>query len=179
MKHVFDIRSLGIENAISFQMHSVQEPQPTQVSTKKREPEIQNDTPQAELTSLLKIAYSTTSLAKATAAPLAAPPSLKFSLNQRHSQHARQRSTTEEGFTSVTLVAANVLFPTHVVLTVHRSIQAAAVHMDSMPTYTQRMMHHPKTKLMKQQLQEARRRVKNHIMHCVFIIVILYVHQLT
>ena len=96
------------------------------------------------------------------------------SLKKQRSQHARQRTTTEEGFTSV---RANVLFPTHVVLTVHRRVQAA--QMDSMPAYQQRKTHHPKMKLMKQQLQEARRRVKIHIMYCVLIIVILYVHQLT
>ena len=57
------------------------------------------------------------------------------SLKQRRSQHARQRATKEEeGFTFLTCIKANVLFPTHVFLTVHCSIQAEAIHMDSMPT---------------------------------------------
>ena len=85
-----------------------------------------------------------------------------------------------EGFSSVTRIMANVFFSTHVVLTVHGSVQTVVVHMDSMPTYKQRIMtRHSKMKLTKQQLQEARMRVHIHGMHCIFTIVILYVHQLT
>ena len=78
-----------------------------------------------------------------------------LSLKHQHSQRAKRLKTKEEGFASITRTTANVLFPTPVVLTVHRRI---LVDMDSMPTYIQRVMHHTKTKLMKQQLQESRRR---------------------
>ena len=122
MKHVFDIRSLEIENAFSFQMHLVQEPQPTQLSTKKRK---QVNTPQTTTIYTLPAVCSMIQSAHQAAAPLAVRAYNEFSLKERHSQHARQRTDLEEGFTSITLVAANVLFPAHVVLTVHSSIKTA------------------------------------------------------
>ena len=60
---------------------------------------------------------------------------INFLLKKQLSQHARQRINAEEEYTSVTLLMANVLFFTHAVLTVHRSIQEVILHLDSMPTY--------------------------------------------
>ena len=57
-----------------------------------------------------------------------------LSSKKQHSRRARQGATMEEGFSSVTRIMANVFFSTHVVLTVHRSVQTVVGHMDSMPT---------------------------------------------
>ena len=55
-----------------------------------------------------------------------------FSLKKQHSQHARQRTPMEEGFTSLTRITANVLFHALVPLTVQRQIRI--VQQDNMPT---------------------------------------------
>ena len=121
MAEILQILTLITQNMPRFQTYSA--PAATRIALPTLSAQERIDSPQAKQTHTLQTVYSSIAQAAQTVVPCTVQvPSNEFLLKKQHSQHAKQRTPKEEGFSSITRITANVLFPAHAVLDAHATL---------------------------------------------------------